>query len=162
VVVSSYGQERLWLKPYDWTYLRGETLRALWFSRFGLSRFPAAIASASVSVCFRQKRSWRRNWRDRSVAVAIWKRGTRFCRFFWFAFQASSCREDLVWLVFRSDAAYLLVQQNPADLSHPWRFYFTCLPFFGSILILYFLYWQLSCRRRFPLSPWISPQTLTL
>jgi hypothetical protein len=29
VVVSSYGQERLWLKPYDWTYLRGETLRAL-------------------------------------------------------------------------------------------------------------------------------------
>lgn len=23
-VVASYGQGRLWLKPYDWTYLRGE------------------------------------------------------------------------------------------------------------------------------------------
>jgi len=29
VVVASYGQGRLWLKPYDWTYLRGETVRAL-------------------------------------------------------------------------------------------------------------------------------------
>jgi hypothetical protein len=24
VVVASYGQPRLWLKPYDWSYLRGE------------------------------------------------------------------------------------------------------------------------------------------
>lgn len=24
VVVASYGQARLWLKPYDWSYLRGE------------------------------------------------------------------------------------------------------------------------------------------
>jgi hypothetical protein len=24
VVVASYGQGRLWLKPYDWTYLRVE------------------------------------------------------------------------------------------------------------------------------------------
>jgi hypothetical protein len=23
VVVGSYGQPRLWLKPYDWSYLRG-------------------------------------------------------------------------------------------------------------------------------------------
>jgi uncharacterized protein (AIM24 family) len=29
VVVASYGQGRLWLKPYDWTYLRGEAVRAL-------------------------------------------------------------------------------------------------------------------------------------
>lgn len=28
VVVASYGQGRLWLKPYEWTYLRGETVGA--------------------------------------------------------------------------------------------------------------------------------------
>jgi hypothetical protein len=39
VVVSSYGQGRLSLKPYDWTYLRGETVSGFYNLGFGFLTF---------------------------------------------------------------------------------------------------------------------------
>jgi hypothetical protein len=75
VVVASYGQPRLWLKPYDWSYLRGERVSGREF-----------LFHVEILV---------------------------FLLHFFTAVINSAC----------------------------------------------FLYWQLSCRRRFPLSPCSSPLT---
>jgi len=52
VVVASYGEGRLSLKPYDWTYLRGEIVSVLCDLGFGsFLRSPTAAKFSTFVGC---------------------------------------------------------------------------------------------------------------
>lgn len=52
VVVSSYGQGRLSLKPYDWTYLRGETVSGFYNLGFSFLTFSFGKVSSMFYLLF--------------------------------------------------------------------------------------------------------------